>query len=154
MSMKNPLTPAGIEPATFRFVAQHLNHCATAVPAWLLLSSVLLCNELPSLLSSQFIRQLNNRNWGKIPMKLRISLNVWADFINSCFGSSWVWHCVVGWTVLDVWKGLVRRKHRELFAYHHGVTYQETLELQHHRCESFDCRSTLILVVGPFVITY
>jgi len=32
MSMKSPLTPAGIEPATFRFVAQHLNHFATAVP--------------------------------------------------------------------------------------------------------------------------
>jgi len=31
MSMKNPLTPAGIEPATFRFVAQNLNHCATVV---------------------------------------------------------------------------------------------------------------------------
>jgi len=31
MSMKNPLTPAVIEPANFRFVAQHLNHCATAV---------------------------------------------------------------------------------------------------------------------------
>ena len=30
MSMKNPVTPAGIEPVTFRFVAQHLNHCATA----------------------------------------------------------------------------------------------------------------------------
>jgi len=29
---KNPLTPTGNEPATFRFVAQHLNHCATAVP--------------------------------------------------------------------------------------------------------------------------
>jgi len=29
--MKNPPTPAGIEPATFRFVAQHLNHYATAV---------------------------------------------------------------------------------------------------------------------------
>ena len=26
------MTPAGIEPATFRFVAQHLNHRATAVP--------------------------------------------------------------------------------------------------------------------------
>ena len=30
--MKNPLTPAGIEPANSWFVAQHLNHCATAVP--------------------------------------------------------------------------------------------------------------------------
>ena len=30
MSMKNPVTLAGIEPATFRFVAQHFNHCATA----------------------------------------------------------------------------------------------------------------------------
>jgi len=34
MSMKIPLTPAGIEPATFRFVVQHLNHCATAVPLY------------------------------------------------------------------------------------------------------------------------
>jgi len=24
------MTPSGIEPATFRFVVQHLNHCATA----------------------------------------------------------------------------------------------------------------------------
>jgi hypothetical protein len=23
------MTPSGIEPATFQFVAQHLNHCAT-----------------------------------------------------------------------------------------------------------------------------
>jgi len=29
--MKNPLTPAGIEQATYRFVAQHLNQCATTV---------------------------------------------------------------------------------------------------------------------------
>jgi len=26
------MTPAGIEPPTFRFVSQHLKHCATAVP--------------------------------------------------------------------------------------------------------------------------
>ena len=26
------MTPSGIEPVTFRFVEQHLNHCATAVP--------------------------------------------------------------------------------------------------------------------------
>ena len=29
---ENSLTPSGIESATFRFVAQHFNHCATAVP--------------------------------------------------------------------------------------------------------------------------
>jgi hypothetical protein len=27
---KIPMTPSGIEPATFRFVAQYLSHCATA----------------------------------------------------------------------------------------------------------------------------
>jgi len=27
---KISMTPAGFEPATFRFVAQRLNHCATA----------------------------------------------------------------------------------------------------------------------------
>jgi hypothetical protein len=26
------MTPSGIEPATFRLVAQYLNHCVTAVP--------------------------------------------------------------------------------------------------------------------------
>jgi hypothetical protein len=30
--LKIPVTPSEIEPAAFRFVAQHLNHCATAVP--------------------------------------------------------------------------------------------------------------------------
>ena len=28
------MTSTGIEPATFRFEAQHLNHCATAVPLY------------------------------------------------------------------------------------------------------------------------
>ena len=30
--MKYPVTPAGIEPVTFQFVAQHLNYCATMIP--------------------------------------------------------------------------------------------------------------------------
>jgi len=33
-----PMTPSGIEPATFRFVAQRLNHWATAVPYYLYLN--------------------------------------------------------------------------------------------------------------------
>jgi hypothetical protein len=31
MSSSGIMTSSGIEPATFRFVAQQLNHCATAV---------------------------------------------------------------------------------------------------------------------------
>ena len=37
--MKIPMKPSGIEPATFRFVAQHLNHCATAAPPLVLVSA-------------------------------------------------------------------------------------------------------------------
>jgi len=35
---KISMTPTGIESATFRFVAQHLNHCATAVPTFMSIS--------------------------------------------------------------------------------------------------------------------
>ena len=31
---KTPMTPSGIESVTFRFVVQHLNYCATAVPLY------------------------------------------------------------------------------------------------------------------------
>ena len=41
---KIPMTPSGIESATFRFVAQHLNHCATAVPS--VLSNVQIWHHL------------------------------------------------------------------------------------------------------------
>ena len=47
--MKNPLTPAGIEPATYRYVAEHLKHCATAVP---------------TLYNEQFRKLYCNLNWG------------------------------------------------------------------------------------------
>jgi len=39
--MKNPLKPAGIEQAAFRFVAQHLNHCATAVFEYVIIASII-----------------------------------------------------------------------------------------------------------------
>jgi len=40
------MTPAGIKPATFRFVAQHLSHWATAVPP---------CNKITFINSSAFV---------------------------------------------------------------------------------------------------
>jgi len=33
---------AGIEPATFLFVTQHLNHCATAVPCCIIMKNVII----------------------------------------------------------------------------------------------------------------
>ena len=57
------MTPAGIEPATFRFVAQHLNHCATAVPTY---KVYLLPNrdgktELASDLGTQKLNTITNK---------------------------------------------------------------------------------------------
>ena len=43
--MKNSNTPAGIEQATFRFVAQHLNHCATAAPRKLAAALIYHCHS-------------------------------------------------------------------------------------------------------------
>ena len=43
---KIPMTPAGIEPATFRFVAQHLNHCSTAVPHFNIVPKSILQNKV------------------------------------------------------------------------------------------------------------
>ena len=34
------MSPAGIKPATFRFVAQRLNHCVTAVPGYLVVTYI------------------------------------------------------------------------------------------------------------------
>jgi hypothetical protein len=36
------MTPSGIEPATFRFVAQYLNHCATAGPNSFIIMEIVL----------------------------------------------------------------------------------------------------------------
>ena len=43
------MTPSGIEPATFRFVAQHLNHCATAVPINYTYIKIIVCLVIKTL---------------------------------------------------------------------------------------------------------
>jgi hypothetical protein len=40
MSLKNPLTPPGIDPGTVRLVAQRLNHYATPGPHMIYYSSI------------------------------------------------------------------------------------------------------------------
>ena len=57
--MKNPPTPAGIEPATFRFIAQHLNHCATAVPPYWFVVGFYLPTDMVS-----YPRKLHCSNYG------------------------------------------------------------------------------------------
>jgi len=52
--MKNPLTPAGIEPATFRFVAQHLN-LTTVLPR----SSALHSTHLLSCVALHYSKRLH-----------------------------------------------------------------------------------------------
>src|SRR5215469_17546909 len=41
MSLKNPVTPPGIDPGTVRLVAQRLNHYATPVPKYRIYSQVI-----------------------------------------------------------------------------------------------------------------
>jgi hypothetical protein len=49
------MTPSGIEPAAFRFVAQNLNRCAAAVPIAVIQSIATVTNRKPmgSLLYSE-----------------------------------------------------------------------------------------------------
>ena len=47
---KIPMTSCGIEPATFRFVAQHLEHCATAVPSQENFLYLLLCMSVDKII--------------------------------------------------------------------------------------------------------
>ena len=64
---KIPMTPAGIEPATFRFVAQHLNHCATAVPNLILYFSKTL--GLSNLLFNRY-KRVFPQGWRDLNVKL------------------------------------------------------------------------------------
>ena len=76
--MKNPLTSAGIEPATFRIVAHHLNHCATAVP-W---RNKLMINSASSwFLLHRYIEMHRQQN---IKFSYIINISVYVTLGNCC----------------------------------------------------------------------
>ena len=79
---KIPKTPSGIEPATFRFVAQHLNHCATTVPEIVRIGkfNCIFCVCFVALHTQQF------RRWDSTVVYRQKSIKM--KFKNSAEGSS------------------------------------------------------------------
>ena len=71
---KIPMTPPGIEPATFRFVTQHLNHCATAVPH--IKSVWLKCRFLNVRARRSYIFTIPDSPFGPRRMRLPEFLNI------------------------------------------------------------------------------
>ena len=58
MSLKNPVTPPGINPGTVRLVAQHLNHYATTGPSVKASYDFHLCLHLQVLVVVSFYTEL------------------------------------------------------------------------------------------------
>jgi len=96
---KIPTTQSGIEPATFRFVAQHLNHCANAVPfminqkekmlSWMLWIFYKVC-VCQAVVTSLYI--LNTRIYSSLPLGFPIlilleflfrNVSLWPEFVRS-----------------------------------------------------------------------
>ena len=89
------MTPAGIEPVPFRFVAQHLNHCATAVPSCTLSSNVntplpsneISCVRLEDKLHSNYEFLISAISQGRVT--------------SSCFCTGWILATEVPSLLLD-----------------------------------------------------
>jgi len=97
---KIPVTPSGIEPATFRFVAQHLNHCATAVPTCL----VTLINSLVHQGSKWRVKIFNDvlQNW-------QDSLyNIWIIMFRD-LDECGMYHTWKMWKILQIVKLIVTK---------------------------------------------
>ena len=87
--MKNPLTPAGIEPTTFRFVAQNLNHCATAVPTYRPFTRSKACSWLPppsraEVKNAWMSTSSSSQNVTQRRVSVGTYLSIFPVFLNSC----------------------------------------------------------------------
>jgi len=72
------MTPSGIEPATFRFVAQHPNHCATAVPSYIYYIHIYVCVCVCVKFNGE-IRKVCNCGSGSYKFKIKfLSLNPYS----------------------------------------------------------------------------
>jgi len=87
---KIPMTPAGIEPATIRFVAQHLNHCATVGPIYPHVKCKISSWCLSSVAPGKFTDNMSNLTANFLPKLCNFILinypiiylcEVWLDFI-------------------------------------------------------------------------
>ena len=81
--MKNPMTLAGIEQATFRSVVQHLNHCATLRDA--VRTFIHALGTFPPTLRHVVIKAKGGLRQ-KLHRAIKHTLNVFKNFYNNCHG--------------------------------------------------------------------
>jgi len=103
-----PMTPSGIEPVTSRFVAQHLNHCATAVSLVLLYAVVyqstwIYQNNLCVCMKCTFFilgAVANCEKWLLHSSCLSVHLSVGPSARNNLTPTEWIWMTFDIWTFL------------------------------------------------------
>ena len=83
------MTASGIERATFRFVAQHLNHCATVVPFYIYIP---VCTYQQHMVIHH--TKCDNRNKAALAKYLSINSNL--KWVNTNENFNWQHHKIYG----------------------------------------------------------
>jgi len=152
------VTPAGIEPATFRFVAQHLNHCATVVPG----RCCSCCKMLPELKYSDMLGDMLwiwflsdvMCHWASILGPVRCDMS-----LSKNYGSCGMW-CHVEWVFWVMWDvtpcrwmsvldlvGCETVSLSEQFAVFYRIMVPSTLDVKHLLPDSWPLKREGIMVL-------